>query len=135
MIPQVIVILLCFILLVRVGTDPSSSAVCPVADNTLQPARVLTDLLEIVTEPTQVTQVALDFGCDVGTDNVALEYPLLPVLLLERRSASLPVHVEHLARLEFLAEAGLEELVAFFIELVLHEVKVNCQLLFLQFVD
>lgn len=118
----------------RVGTDPLAAAVFAVADDGLEAAGVVRDFLEVVAEPAQVAQVALQFGCNVWTDNVTLEDALLAVLLVERRPAPLPVHVEHLARLKFLTEACFEELVAFFVELVLHEVKVHSHLLFLQFV-
>lgn len=118
----------------RVGTDPLAAAVFAVANNTLEAAGVVTHFLKIMTKPTQITKVALEFGCNVWTDNVTLEDALLAVLLVERRPAPLPVHVEHLARLKFLTEACFEELVAFFVELVLHEVKVHSHLLFLQFV-
>lgn len=125
MVPHVVVVLLGFVLFVRVGTDPLAPAVLPIADNTLEPAGVLADLLEVVAEPAQVPEVALEFGRDVGADDVAVEDALLAVLLLERRPPPLPVHVEHLARLELLAEARFEELFAFLLELLLHEVEVD----------
>jgi len=54
MVAYIIVVKLRFVFFVRVGTNPLTPAVFPVANDGLQPAWMLTDFLEVVAEPAQV---------------------------------------------------------------------------------